>query len=210
MRNLPHKTVERLSKYRRALLNVMLLGKKHIFSHELADLIHITSVQVRRDIMLIGYTGTHRRGYEVEELISLIGKIIDSKEGQKVAIIGFGNLGKAFIRYISGQRTNLKIAAAFDINEDKINRSFNGVVCYHIDRLNEILKKENITVAIITVPANQAPSVAESLEEAGIKGILNYSARPINVDKKIYLEEYDMITSLEKVAYFVKKNQQTS
>jgi len=204
MRNLPHKTVERLSKYRRALINVMISGKKHIFSHELANLIHITSVQVRRDIMLIGYTGTHRRGYEVEELINLIGKIIDAEEGQKVAIVGFGNLGKAFIRYITGQRTNLKIAAAFDVNEDKINRSYNGVTCYHISKLAEIISKENITVAIITVPADQTPSVAQSLEEAGIKGILSYSARPINVKDTIYLEEYDMITSLEKVAYFGK------
>ncbi|MFC2100314.1 redox-sensing transcriptional repressor Rex [Bacteroidota bacterium] len=205
MRNLPHKTVERLSKYRRALINVQLTGKKHIFSHELANLIHITSVQVRRDIMLIGYSGTHRRGYEVEELINLIGRIIDADEGQNVAIVGFGNLGKAIIRYITEQRTNLKIAAAFDINNDKINRSFNNVVCYHISKLSEILKKENITVAIITVPADQAPIVAQSLEEAGINGILNYSARPVNVNDSIYLEEYDMITSLEKVAYFGKR-----
>jgi redox-sensing transcriptional repressor len=40
---------------------------------------------------------------------------------------------------------------------------------------------------------------------AGIKGILNYTSTPVNVPQQVYLEEYDMITSLEKVAYFVKK-----
>ncbi len=204
MRDLPHKTVERLSKYRRALLNVQVAGKTHIFSHELANLIHITSVQVRRDIMLIGYTGTHRKGYEVIELINLIGLIIDTEEGQKVAIIGFGNLGKAIIRYVTSQRTNLKITAAFDVNTDKINRSYNGILCYHIDSLEEIIKKDNIRVGIITVPADQAQMVAKHLENAGIRGILNFSARPIHVNDSIYLEEYDMITSLEKVAYFGK------
>jgi redox-sensing transcriptional repressor len=81
MKHLPHKTIERLSQYRRALLMVQSRGKTHIFSHEIAKIIHITPVQVRRDIMLIGYTGTLRKGYDVSELIKLIGKIIDSDEG---------------------------------------------------------------------------------------------------------------------------------
>jgi redox-sensing transcriptional repressor len=41
---------------------------------------------------------------------------------------------------------------------------------------------------------------------AGIKGILNYTPKPLNVPPYVYLEEYDMITSLEKVAFFAKKN----
>ena len=50
---LPEKTVERLSEYRRTLLNCLAEGKTHIFSHELAHLQNITAVQVRRDIMFI-------------------------------------------------------------------------------------------------------------------------------------------------------------
>jgi len=42
------------------------------------------------------------------------------------------------------------------------------------------------------------------LVDAGIKGILNYTPRPINVPSHVYLQEYDMITSIEKVAYFIK------
>ena len=40
----------------------------------------------------------------------------------------------------------------------------------------------------------------------GIKGLLNFTTVPLNVPSGIYLEEYDMITSMEKVAYFVKEN----
>ncbi len=92
MRPLPHKTIERLSQYRRALLMVHASGKTHIFSHEIAKLIHITAVQVRRDIMLIGYTGTLRKGYNVKELIDLIGDIIDSEMIIRVCVVGVGNL----------------------------------------------------------------------------------------------------------------------
>ncbi|HNW97978.1 MAG TPA: winged-helix domain-containing protein [Bacteroidales bacterium] len=52
---LPEKTIERLSQYRRALIRIFSNEKQNIFSHELASLLHLTPVQVRRDLMLIGY-----------------------------------------------------------------------------------------------------------------------------------------------------------
>jgi len=206
IKHLPHKTVERLSQYRRALLLILSKEKTHVFSHEIAQMLHITPVQVRRDLMLIGYSGNLRKGYDIKELIDMIGNIIDTDKGQKVAVIGLGNLGKAFISYFKGKRTKLTIVAVFDVNPEKNDRIYDGVPCYHIDRISEIMKKENITIGIITVPAEHAPAIAETLVLAGIKGILNYSPKPLNVSPYVYLEEYDMITSLEKVAFFAKKN----
>jgi redox-sensing transcriptional repressor len=204
-KKLPDKTVERLSQYRRTLLIANATGKHHVFSHELAAMLHITPVQVRRDIMLIGYSGTLRQGYDVKELIDIIGKIIDTKEGQKVAVIGIGNLGRAIIGYFSGKRTKLTVVAAFDTNPEKVDKVYAGVSCYHFDKLTEIIRQENITIAVLTVPAGDAANVAELLVMAGIKGILNFTPKPINVPSNVHLEEYDIITSLEKLAYFVKK-----
>jgi redox-sensing transcriptional repressor len=206
VKQLPHKTVERLSQYRRSLLLILSKEKTHVFSHEIAQILHITPVQVRRDLMLIGYSGNLRRGYDIKELIEMIGNIIDTEKGQKVAVIGVGNLGKAFISYFKGKRTKLTIVAAFDINPDKVDRIYDGVPCYNISRIAEVMKKENITIGIITVPAEQAPTIAETLVFSGAKGILNYSPKPLNISPSVYLEEYDMITSLEKVAFFAKKN----
>jgi len=208
MNKIPDKTVERLSQYRRALLIWSAGDKQHIFSHELAGLLHITPVQVRRDIMLIGYTGTLRKGYDVKELIDLIGKIIDTEEGLNVCVVGVGNLGRAIIRYFSGKRTKLSIVAAFDVNPEKIGKTFTGVTCFHADLLQEIIRKDHITIAILTVPADEAAAVAATLVTAGIKGIINYTPKALNVGENIYLGEYDMITSLEKAAYFVKMNSQ--
>ena len=44
----------------------------------------------------------------------------------------------------------------------------------------------------------------QNFKKAGIKGILNYTPKPVNVPDEVYLEEYDMITTLEKVAFYVK------
>jgi redox-sensing transcriptional repressor len=204
MKNLPHKTIERLSQYRRALLMVHATEKTHIFSHEIARIIHITPVQVRRDIMLIGYTGTLRKGYNVKELIDLIGNIIDSEEGLKVCVVGIGNLGRAMTKYFSGKRTKLTIQACFDSNPEKIGNKYYGILCYDIEDMQLVIKKEGIKMAIMTVPGEHAHAIATRLAKAGIKGILNYTPTPVDVPKGVYLEEYDMITSLEKVAFYVK------
>lgn len=204
MKHLPHKTIERLSQYRRALLLCHAQGQTHIFSHEIAKIQHITAVQVRRDIMLIGYTGTLRKGYNIEELIALIGRILDTDEGIKACVVGIGNLGRAFINYFKGKRTKLSIVAAFDNNPNKVVKNFCNTETFHIDELERIVKQKGISIGIITVSPEAAPEVTEKLVKAGIKGILNYTPKPVNVPAHVYLEEYDMITSLEKVAFFVK------
>lgn len=204
MKILPDKTVERLSQYRRNLLICKGKGKTHIFSHEIANIHNITPVQVRRDIMLIGYTGTLRKGYNVKELVELIGEILDKQDGQNVAIIGAGNLGRAIMKYFHNQRDKLRMVAAFDTSEDKVNTSFDGIPIYHINDLTKVVKDENIGIGIVSVPVEYAEETAKALVEAGIKGILNYTPRPMSIPDHIYLEEYDMVTSLEKVAYFAK------
>ncbi len=204
MKMLPEKTVERLSQYRRALMLCSAKEKQHIYSHELANLLHITPVQVRRDIMLIGYSGTLRKGYAVDELIDLIGKILDSEEGLNVCVVGIGNLGRALVKYFKGKRTRLSIVAAFDNNPEKIGNAYKKVPCYPVDQLSKIVKEEDISIAILTVPRQVAAQVAGTIVDAGIKGIINYAPISINVPDDVYLGEYDMTTSLEKAAYFVK------
>ncbi len=204
-KNIPHKTIERLSQYRRALHICSDKGKTYIFSHEIASLLHITAVQVRRDLMLIGYSGSLRKGYNISDLVNLIGELIDSPKGQKVAIFGMGNLGRAIINYFQDKREKLKITAGFDTNPEKINRRIAGINCYHVEKTAEIIGKENIKIGILTVPADQADETVRIMVEAGIKGILNYTPTPVEVPDDVYLEEYNMISSLEKVAFYVKE-----
>lgn len=203
MEVLPERTVERLSHYRRVLSKLLEVNKEYIYSHELAKLLHITPVQVRRDLMLIGHTGTLRKGYKIKDLIGLIGSIIDKPEKYKVAIIGFGNLGHALLNYLTDNESNLHLVALFDNNPDKIGTTNNNVICYSVDRISEIVKRYNIDMALLTLPPQFAQNIANQLVESGIKGIINYASVILSVEGA-FLEQYDMIASLEKVAYFTK------
>ena len=203
---LPGKTVERLSEYRRTLLECLNEKRNFIFSHDLAARLHITAVQVRRDLMLIGYSSVLRKGYDVRELIDTISKIIDSEESMNVAVIGIGNLGRAVAGYFKGKRSKLNLVASFDNDLQKINKVISGVKCYPYNDIEHMMKELDIRIAILTVPPDFAREITEELVRYGIKGILNFTTIPLNVPSGIYLEEYDMITSIEKVAYFVKEN----
>jgi redox-sensing transcriptional repressor len=206
MNALPGKTVERLSEYRRTLLTCLDENRNFIFSHDLASRLHITAVQVRRDLMLIGYSSLHRKGYDVKELVDTISRIIDSEEVMNVAIIGIGNLGRALAGYFKGKRSKLNLVASFDNDSQKINKVISGVKCYSYNDLERIINELKIQITILTVPADFAREIAEEAVRFGIKGILNFTTIPLNVPSGVFLEEYDMITSIEKVAYFVKGN----
>lgn len=203
---LPGKTVERLSKYRRTLLDFLEEKKNFIYSHDLAACLHITAVQVRRDLMLIGYSSVQRKGYDVRVLIDTIGKVIDSDISLNVAVIGVGNFGRAVAGYFKGKRSKLNLVASFDNDPQKINKVISGVKCYPVGEMENIIRELNIKIAILSVPPDFAKEITEEVVRYGIKGILNFTTVPLNVPSWVYLEEYDMITSIEKVAYFVKEN----
>lgn len=202
--NLPKKTVQRLSRYRRLLVKYKYITEPYIYSHDLARLLNLNPVQVRRDLMLIGSSGNHRKGYNVNELNKLIGETIDSDELQMIGIVGAGRLGQAILSYVCGEDINLKVAAIFDINPKKVGKKFSGIECYDISKLNEIVEEKKITIGVIAIPSEFTTSIASVLLNSGIEGILNFTSVHLDLPKSIYLKEFDIITTLEEMAYFVK------
>ncbi len=203
---LPKKTVQRLSRYRRLLVKYKYISEPFIYSHDLARLLNLNPVQVRRDLMLIGSSGNHRKGYNVNELNDLIGETIDSRGPENIGIIGAGRLGQAILNYVSGEDVNLKVEAIFDIDPQKTGKKFNDITCYDITRLSSIVKEKKLTVGVIAIPSEFATSIASILLNSGIKSILNFTSVHLDLPKSVYLKEFDIITTLEEMAYFVKSD----
>lgn len=203
-KRLPERTIERLSEYRRMLLECVKQGNTHIYSHELASMHGITAVQVRRDLMLIGFSSDTKKGYDIEVLIDFIGAILDSDDGLNVGIIGMGNLARAVTHYFNGKRSKLRITASFDIDPKKIGHNVAGIPCYDMETFEEQILKHNISVIILTSPSSVASEMVGPITKARIKGVLNFTSTPLNFPANIYVQDYDIITLLEKVAYFSK------
>lgn len=207
---IPEKTIERLSEYRRTLLTNHKQGVTHIFSHVLAGIHGITAVQVRRDLMLIGFSSDTKKGYDVKILIEFISNILDSPAPINIAVLGMGHLGQAITKYFNGKGLKLKIIAAFDIDTSKIGQVIDTIPCYHVDDFEKITTDNDISMVVISLPAKAATTFVIPIINAGIKGVLNFTSTPLNFPQGIVVENYDITTLLEKVAYFVKENEESN
>ena len=203
---IPEKTIERLSEYRRTLLACHKQGITHIFSHVLAGIHGITAVQVRRDLMLIGFSSDTKKGYDVKVLVDFISRILDSPQPMNIAVLGMGHLGQAITKYFNGKGLKLKITAAFDVDPEKVGKTIDGIPCYHMDRFEEIAEEREISLVIVSSPTTVAPRLVLPIINAGIRGVLNFTSTPLNFPQGIVVENYDITTLLEKVAYFVKES----
>ena len=212
MANIPHgipeKTIERLSEYRRTLLASHKQGITHIFSHVLAGMHGITAVQVRRDLMLIGFSSDTKKGYDVKVLIEFIGRILDSEQPMNIAVLGMGHLGQAISKYFNGKNLKLRIVAAFDIDPEKVGSEINGIPIFHMEEFEQRVEALDISLVIVPLPSKVAPDLVVPIINAGIKGVLNFTSSPLSFPQGIVVEDYDITTLLEKVAYFVKEGEE--
>lgn len=201
----PERTIERLSLYRRLLLNVRAEGHSIIVSRELAHLAHVTPAQVRRDIMQLGYSGTPNAGYVVADLVESIGDFLFGPVYQKAALVGVGNLGKAILTHFSGRWRRLSIRAVFDHDRSKIGQTFSGCRCYGMAALSETVREQGITLGVITVPGPSAQAVTDLLCNAGVAGVLNFAPVRVHAPGGVYVEHVDLTSTLEKVAFFARR-----
>ena len=197
-----NKVMGRLTRYRALLIDYFPKEKTYVFSHELAAIVGLSASQVRRDLMCLGYFGVPRYGYEVVELIKHLNVVLDASRQHNVAVVGAGNLGRALMTFLESRRATLKIVAAFDDDPSMANRMINGVPCHPMDALEQVASLGNIRIAILCVPGPAAQRVTDRLVRAGIKGILNFAPVPIRIPAGVALEEIDVTSSLERVAFF--------
>lgn len=152
--------------------------------------------------MCLGYSGVPRYGYEAAELIRHINKVLDASHMHNAAVIGAGNLGRALITFLESRRVALKIVAAFDEDPNLANQRINDIPCYPMEVAEDIIATEEVRIAILCVPGSAAQSVADRLVKAGIRGILNFAPVPIRLPDNVVLEEVDVASALEKVAFY--------
>ncbi|WP_281164162.1 redox-sensing transcriptional repressor Rex [Liquorilactobacillus sicerae] len=202
---IPHATAKRLPIYYRYLHFLSDAGKKRVSSTELADAVKVDSATIRRDFSYFGALGKRGYGYDVNSLLSFFRKTLKQDKLTNVALIGVGNLGHALLNYNFHQSNNVRISAAFDINEDITGTIQSGVPIYHMNDMKEQLTVQQIKIVILTVPASVAQKVTNELVEVGIKGILNFTPMRITVPNTVRVQNVDLTNELQTLIYFLDK-----
>ncbi|MDR7239632.1 redox-sensing transcriptional repressor Rex [Neobacillus drentensis] len=201
---IPQATAKRLPLYYRFLKNLHSSGKQRVSSAELSEAVKVDSATIRRDFSYFGALGKKGYGYNVNYLISFFRKTLDQDELTKVALIGVGNLGTAFLNYNFLKNNNTKIECAFDVDPEKMGTMIREVPVHAMDDLEQVLSESNISVAILTVPAPVAQMITDRLVNANIKGILNFTPARLNVPPLIRVHHIDLAVELQSLVYFLK------
>ena len=201
---IPQATAKRLPLYYRFLKNLHSSGKQRVSSAELSEAVKVDSATIRRDFSYFGALGKKGYGYNVNYLLSFFRKTLDQDELTKVALIGVGNLGTAFLNYNFLKNNNTKIEAAFDVDENKVGTYIGNVPISHMNDLEKVIEEQQIQVVILTVPATAAQPIADRIMNGSVKGILNFTPARLSVPPSIRIHHIDLAVELQSLIYFLK------
>ena len=196
--------IKRLPRYRRYLGELKKKGVEKISSKDLSELIGYTASQIRQDLNNFGGFGQQGYGYSVANLYDEIGNILGLNKTYEIVVVGFGRLGQAMASYIDKNEKQFHIAGIFDVSNKVKDVEFKDAFVSTCEDLKEFVQKNNIEIAVITVPREKGQIVADTLVDAGIKGIWNFSSVDLELPDRISVENVHMSDSLHALAYYMK------
>jgi redox-sensing transcriptional repressor len=197
----PPTTVQRLPIYLRCLVQASAMHMPVVNSLQIAEMAGTNAAQVRKDLSYLGEFGTRGIGYDVDSLITHLSKQLGLTEHRRVAIIGFGRLGSALQSYPGFEERGMKVVAVFDADPDKIGVAVDGMTVDSVDDLEEVVKRERVEIAIMTVPGQYAQNVADRLVASGVRAIMNFAPVRLHVPEGVDVRQADVAGELQILSF---------
>jgi len=202
--NIPDIVVRRLPSYLQVLLHLKKNGSLTTNSQELGRILGISAAQIRKDFSHYGEFGKQGTGYSVPYLIDQLTSILKVDRVWDIALIGAGDLGHAIARYGGFANRGFRIKLIFDNDPAKIGQKIGEFTILDFASISEELSWHQIKMAMLTVPAAQAQSVAEQLVKAGIRSILSYAPITLSLPENLCCIEYaNPILQLQHMTYYL-------
>lgn len=208
--NISMAVVRRLPKYYRYLGELLNNDIKRVSSQELSKITGFTASQIRQDLNCFGGFGQQGYGYIAEELHKEIGKILGLDKLYRTVIVGAGNLGHAIANYSAFGANGFKTWGIFDVNPDLIGTKVNGVEIMHVNKLENFIKENDITIGILCTPKPYAQDAADLLVKGGVKAIWCFAPVDLRVADNVIVENVNLIESLFTVSYLLKEREEAN
>lgn len=201
--SIPKPAARRLSLYLRELSSRLEQGEETVSSKALGRTLGLTDAQVRKDLALFGQFGHPGRGYVISDLIDSLRKIMGRDRAWRACVVGAGNIGRALVSYDRFRREGFEMVAVFDGNPALAGSDVGGMKVRPMADLSAVVAAERINLGIVAVPRDAAQQVADALVAAGVRGILNFAPRRIEVREGIGIVSVDFTVALEQLAFQV-------
>jgi len=201
---IPRKTIYRLSIYLRCLARLRENKIGTVSSEALAKAAGVKPTQLRKDLAYFGTFGTRGLGYDVNELSGKISDELGTSSLQPVILVGVGNLGLALLSYRGFEKEGFEIIAAFDAapkrkRDKELKQPLLGMA-----EMPDFIREHGVKMAILSVPAAAAQTVANQLIESGVMGILNFSPIVLAVPEDVIVNNVNLAIELENLSYFIQ------
>lgn len=208
-KNTTHNCLKRIFLYRMCLARMKKMGIRRVFSYSLGAEAGVKPDQVRKDFSWFKIRGNQRAGYEVDHLINVMEAIFQETEMCNIVLVGMGNIGQALANYNWINQRNINIVATFDIDPSKQRKRMETMV-YPMTRLQEIVHRFSVKVAIIAVPEISAQEVCTQLTDAGIRGIVNFAPVILKVPQNVVVNNVNLYNEVESVFFWIESKNKLS
>ena len=199
-------TIKRLPTYLHILKRLEAEGKEYVSTTALINELDFKPILVRKDLVLMGIPGKPRTGYRTKDIIEAIEKFLGWHKVDEAFLVGTGALGSALLGHKPFEENGLKIIAGFDVDPERVGKVIHGKKIFHLSKLKELAQRMNVKVGIITVPWQSAQEVADTLIEAGIIGIWNFSMLKLKTPPNVVCHNENLSGGL--AVFSVKLQQQ--
>ncbi|MEE9367824.1 MAG: redox-sensing transcriptional repressor Rex [Pontiella sp.] len=195
--------INRLLKYRTVLQKMKALGFIRVFSDNLADAVGVSASLVRKDFSMFELTGNKRGGYQIDVLTERLNVILGKDKKQKIIIVGCGKMGGALMQYNGFPRAGIRVVAGFD-SEQKLLDPDGPIPILHVSKMKDYIAKNNIKLAVLTVPEPSAQSILDSLMKANIRGVVNFAPLPLKGSDTCIIHNINIEQELETLFYQIQ------
>lgn len=175
LKKLPGSTIERLSLLFQLCGKLQGEGISRVSSTEIGAALGIPAHTIRKDINFLGEIGNTGSGYDVARLKQHLSESMGFERVRKTCIVGLGRLGSALLEYNQFDPSGFSVEAGFDSNINRLETIRTGIPVFPAYEIPEVVKRKNIELALLTVPAPFAQEAADALAEGGIRGIINFA-----------------------------------
>lgn len=198
--------IRRLPRYYRYLGELLENNVERISSGDLSKRMNVTASQIRQDLNNFGGFGQQGYGYNVQYLHAEIGKILSLDKKHNFVIIGAGNLGQALANYVSFEKSGFILKGIFDVNPRLEGLTIRGIRIHMMDELKAFIKQNNVEIAVLTIPKENATEVANMLVDTGIRGIWNFAHTDLKLPKNVIVENVHLADSLMGLSYKISSS----
>lgn len=141
-------------------------------------------------------------GYDTARLLKAVQTALGADEAETtvgVCIVGLGRLGAALLDEALVEGSGFVIKAGFDSNVNRVEILRSTFPLYPAGEMSSVIRRDKISLAVLTVAEKDAQQMAERLSSAGITGIVNMTRAVLKVPPQVKVENISVLNALKMI-----------